>query len=182
MILFKIGRTRAGALSFFLFFSSPSFSTISQDSEGRRTVKGAFSVLLDKATDLHSAFQQKDLSLITREIDTTQKIIRDLYGKVLKMPHSQQRGHAFRLLKAIEDHLEGVRFQSMSLSHPPEGAGKHKKQLFRNFVELSRVYELSGAEKQAFYCHLDQSAWIQSGSRPLNPINPRYKNCGRRIW
>ena len=165
-----------------LLFSSPSFSMVHQSPKERLTVQEMFSALLDKAPDLHSAFQQKNQSLVTREINATQTIIRDLYGKVLKMPHSQQRGHAFRLLKAIEDQLEGVRFQNMSLSHQSKEAGRHKKQLFGSFVELSRVYGLSGAEKQAFYCHLDQSAWIQSGPRPLNPVNPHYKNCGRRIW
>ena len=95
------------------------------------------------------------------------------------MTHLQQRGHAFRLLKAIEEQLEIIRFQDVSYKQDEK---KYKKRLFNSFVELARVYGLKNTEKQAFYCHLDQSAWIQSGSKPLNPVNPQYKNCGRKIW
>ena len=159
-------------------FSSVSFSLV-RKVDLSFSVKEGFATLLDKAPDLHRAFQKQDQSLIRSEIQATQKIVKTLYGRILNMTHLQQRGHAFRLLKAIEEQLEIIRFQDASYKQDEK---KYKKRLFNSFVELARVYGLKNTEKQAFYCHLDQSAWIQSGSKPLNPVNPHYKNCGRKIW
>ena len=177
----RFNRIRIGGA--FLFLSLISFSSLSFSFVGNAdisdSVKQELSSLLDKAPDLHKAFQQQDQNLILLEIQETQRIIKALYGKILNMNHLQQRGHAFRLLKAIEEQLEIVRFQNVSYKQDEK---KYKKQLFNSFVELARVYGLKNTEKQAFYCHLDQSAWIQSGSKPLNPVSPHYKNCGRKIW
>lgn len=163
---------------FLIFFSSACFSLAGPAGDSF-SIKEELVPLIDKAPDLHDAFQKKDQNLIRLEINATQRIIKTLYGRILNMTHLQQRGHAFRLLKALEEQLESIRFQDMSYELDEK---KYKKRLFNSFVELARVYGLRNTERQAFYCHLDQSAWIQSGSKPLNPVNPHYKNCGRRIW
>ena len=166
-------------LFFLMIFSSLCFSWVRTPEQLSFSVKEGLVSLLDKAPDLHRAFQKQDWNLIRSEIQATQKIIKTLYGQILNMTHLQQRSHAFRLLKAIEEQLAIIHFQDVSYKQDEK---RYKKQLFNSFVELARVYGLRNKEKQAFYCHLDQSAWIQSGSKPLNPVNPHYKNCGRRIW
>ena len=165
-------------LFFLMGFSSLCFP-LARAPELSFDLKEGLTSLMNKAPDLHSAFQKQDRDLIRLEIQATQKIIKTLYGRILNMTHLQQRGHVFRLLKAIQEQLEIIHSQDMSYKKDEK---RHKKRLFNSFVELVRVYGLKSREKQAFYCHLDQSAWIQSGSKPLNPVNPHYKNCGRRIW
>ena len=161
-----------------IFFSFTSSAILNTDG-GSFSLKTELSRLLDKAPDLHNAFQKEDRKTIHREVLLTQGIIKDLYGKVLHITHLQRRGHALRLLKAIEEQLSALSFQDLS-NKPVEK--RHRKKLFNGFVELARVYDLQNTEKQAFYCHLDKSAWIQSGSRPENPVSPHHKNCGRRVW
>ena len=175
----KISRGRVLLFLFLMIFSSLCFSLV-RAPELSFDLREGLTSLLDKAPDLHSAFQKQDRSLIRSEVRATQRIIKTLYGRILNITHLQQRGHVFRLLKAIEEQLEIIHFQDRAYMQDEK---KHKKRLFNSFVELARVYSLKSREKQAFYCHLDQSAWIQqSGSKPLNPVNPHYKNCGRKIW
>ena len=170
-----------GKVAVFLIFFSPLSSALLNTDSGRFSLKTELSRLLDKAPDLHNAFQKGDPDMIRREVLLTQGIIKDLYGKVLhNIPHLQRRTHALRLLKAIEGQLEALSFQDLSSGETAEK--HHRKRLFNSFVELARVYNLENTEKQAFYCHLDKSAWIQSGSRPENPVSPHHKNCGRRVW
>ena len=136
--------------------------------------------LLGKAKDFHSAFERGDSAALQREAERTRQIIRKVYAQILFVPHFQQRIHAHRLLRAMEDQLSPLSLQKAAGG--PPGRRRRVKKLFGSFFELAHVYGLKGEmEGQMFYCPKDKSAWIQSGGKPRNPVSSGYKNCGRRL-
>ena len=158
-----------------LFFQSGIGETLLQ-----KPLRKDLALLLNKASDLHQSFQKKNQKEMEKQLNQTQKIIKKLYGKILNIEHLQQRDHASRLLKKMEDQLEVIQFRDASYKRIEK---THKQKLFRSFIELAQVYNLKEFTKeQAFFCSVDRSTWIQSSSQPQNPITPHLKNCGKRIW
>ena len=92
------------------------------------------------------------------------------------MTYSPKKNHAIRLLGIIDEKLEGLKIQGK------DNGKRSIKKLFGTIAELAQAYHIKTTSSGIFYCSRDKSLWVQSGSKPKNPISPGLKNCGRRVW
>ena len=167
---------------FFLFltiFSLSLFAIPKQSFKLDPVLKKSYLALLRQASDFHKAINASDKKAFQKEKQETQKIISTIYRQTSSFPDFHQRIHSRKLLKSIEEQMEVIVF-SNSLNQNIEK--KNIKKLFNSFFELAQVYDLKKDMKnQIFYCSRDKSLWFQENGKAKNPINPDYKNCGRRI-
>jgi len=154
-----------------IFASIPKKSFHIQD-----TLKKDFVSLVSKAKEFHKIIKDGgDKISFKKERLATEDIINKLYPQVLSMPHLHQRLHSYKLLQAIEENLAILQSQGMHNK-------KVIKKLFKFFFEITQVYDLKpSVVGHIFYCSKDKSTWFQSGPKPINPINPQFKNCGNRL-
>lgn len=142
----------------------------------RPEIQSELKSLMDETAKLHKELLHGNRLSLEMQINALQERIRRIYGRLPLVKRPQTKDHTFRLLSIIDEKLESLKVQGKDI-------GKDSvKKLFGTVAELARTYDVKTASNNIFYCSRDKSLWLQSGSRPKNPVNPHLKNCGRKVW
>lgn len=162
-----------------LFFQFPAVSTSKPVFQLDSDIRKNYLALLNQAADFHKVIEKKhDNQAIKKEIQEAQKIIVALYSQLLSVDQFHHKIHSHKLLNSIEEQLTAINNPSLN----KQAEKQNIKKLFNSFFELAQVYDLKKDMKnKIFYCPKDKSLWFQESSKPKNPINPNYKNCGQRL-
>ena len=136
-----------------------------------------FSKLVETGAYLQEVFLQEDTSQIRRDLKLARGRLARLLPKVSQIPHPQKKEHISKKLQAILS-----RVGNLSEGAPVDKLSK--KLIFKDFIEVIRVYKLLAKETKykVFYCKKDSSSWLQKAGSPIrNPIGLDYKKCGKEV-